>query len=44
MNVFTDFVLLMLPLQAIWRLKMSIHDKLQISAVLALGTLLVDPL
>ena len=41
MNVFTDFVLVALPLQAVWRLQMSVQNKLQISAIIALGILSV---
>lgn len=41
MNAATDFILIALPLHAIWNLRMSTQEKLQVSGILALGTLLV---
>ncbi|KAI9692939.1 MAG: hypothetical protein M1822_004934 [Bathelium mastoideum] len=38
MNVFTDFVLLALPLHAVWKLQMSTQTKLQISVILGLAS------
>ncbi|KAF2237074.1 hypothetical protein EV356DRAFT_512338 [Viridothelium virens] len=38
MNVFTDFVLLALPVPAVWHLHISIQNRLQVCAILALGT------
>ena len=42
MNVFTDFVLVVLPLHAVWRLHMPTRTKLQILGILALGALSVS--
>lgn len=39
MNVFSDFAMLLLPIESIWRLQMAIKQKLGITAVFAVGLL-----
>jgi hypothetical protein len=37
-NAATDFVLLVLPIPILWRLHVSLHKKLQLISIFALGT------
>jgi large subunit ribosomal protein L36e len=39
MNVFSDFAMLLLPIESIWRLQMATKQKVGITAVFAVGLL-----